>query len=57
MQSIGTGVVNIAPGDCFELIARQTSGSTKNVVDDEFTWFALEPIFNSERPESRDFGR
>lgn len=44
MQSIGTGVVNIAPGDCFELIARQTSGSTKNVVDDELTWFALEMV-------------
>ena len=44
VQSIGTGVVNIAPGDCFELIARQTSGSTKNVAADELTWFAIEVV-------------
>ena len=25
------GVVNVGPGDYYELIARQTSGSTKNV--------------------------
>jgi hypothetical protein len=31
-QSIGTGVVDVQPGDYFELIARQTSGSTKNVA-------------------------
>jgi hypothetical protein len=37
VQSIGTAVVDVTPGDYFELIARQTSGSTKNVVDDELT--------------------
>jgi hypothetical protein len=29
-------------GYYFELIARQTSGSPKNVAADELTWFALE---------------
>ena len=37
VQSIGTGVVNVTPGDSFELIARQTSGSTMNVADEELT--------------------
>jgi hypothetical protein len=33
-SSISARVVHVAPGDHFELIARQTSGSTKNVVAD-----------------------
>jgi hypothetical protein len=44
VQCIGTGVVNVTPGDYFELIARQTSTSTKNVADDELTWFAIEVV-------------
>ena len=39
-QSIGITVVDVTPGDFFELIAFQTSGSTKNVAADELTWFA-----------------
>jgi hypothetical protein len=34
----------VTPGDYFKLIARQTSGSTKNLADDELTWFALEVV-------------
>jgi hypothetical protein len=44
VQSIGSAVVNVTPGDYFELIARQTSGSTKNVAADELTWFAIEVL-------------
>ena len=44
MQSIGSAVVDATPGDYFELIARQTSGVTKNVAADEFTWFAIEVV-------------
>jgi hypothetical protein len=44
VQSIGTGVVNATPGDYFELVARQTSGSTRNVAADELTWFAIEVV-------------
>jgi hypothetical protein len=44
VQSIGTGVVDVTPGDYFELIARQTSASTKNVTADELTWFAIEVV-------------
>jgi hypothetical protein len=43
-QSIGTSVVEVTPSDHFELIARQTSGSTKNVAADELTWFAVEVV-------------
>jgi hypothetical protein len=32
------------PGDDFELVARQTSGATKDVVADELTWFAIEVV-------------
>ena len=32
-----------AARDYFEIIVRQTSGSTKNVAADELTWFAVEP--------------
>jgi hypothetical protein len=42
VQSIGSAVVDVTPGDYFEIIVRQTSGSTKNVAADELTWFALE---------------
>jgi hypothetical protein len=42
VESIRTGVVNVTPGDYFELVARQTSGSTKNAATDELTWFAIE---------------
>ena len=43
-RGIGTGVVNVTLGDYFELIARQTSGSTKNVAADELSWFAIEVV-------------
>jgi len=38
VQGIGSAVVDVAPGDYFELIARQTSASTKNVAADELTY-------------------
>jgi hypothetical protein len=44
IQNIGTGVVNPIPGDYFELIVRQTSGSTRNVAANELTWFAIEVV-------------
>jgi hypothetical protein len=44
VQSIGTGVVAVTPGDYFELIARQTSGATKNIAADELTWVAIEVV-------------
>jgi hypothetical protein len=37
VQSIRSAVVVVTPGDYFEFIARQTSGSTKNVAADELT--------------------
>ena len=39
-----SAVVQVTPGDYFELIVRQTSGSTKNVAADELTWFAIEVV-------------
>ena len=44
VQGIGSAVVEVTPGDYFELIARQTSASTKNVAADELTWFAIEVV-------------
>ena len=44
VQSIGTIAVQSRPGDYIELIARQTSGSAKNVAADELTWFATELV-------------
>jgi hypothetical protein len=44
VQSIGSAVVDVAPGDYFELVARQTSAATKNVAADELTWFAIEVV-------------
>ena len=44
VQSIGSAVVDVTPGDYFELIARQTSASTKNVAADELTWFTIEVV-------------
>jgi hypothetical protein len=44
VQSIGSAVVDVTPGDYFQLIARQTSGSTENVAADELTWFAIEVV-------------
>jgi hypothetical protein len=44
MQSLGTGMVEVTSGDYCELVARQTSASTKNVAADEFTWFAIEVV-------------
>jgi hypothetical protein len=44
VQSIGSAVVDVTPGDYFELVARQTSPSTKNVAADELTWFAIEVV-------------
>ena len=41
VRNIGSAVIDVTPGDYFELIARQTSGSTKNVAADELTWFAI----------------
>jgi hypothetical protein len=37
-------VVNVGAGDYFELIARQTPGSAKNVAADELTWFEIEVV-------------
>jgi hypothetical protein len=42
VQSIGRAVVEVTLGDYVELIARQTSGATKDVAADELTWFAIE---------------
>ena len=44
VQSIGSAVVDVTPGDYFELIARQTSGATKNLAADELTWFAVDLV-------------
>jgi hypothetical protein len=44
VQDIGSAVVDLTPGDYFELIARQTSGSTKYVAADELTWLAIEVV-------------
>jgi hypothetical protein len=44
VQSIGTAVVHVTPGDHFELVCRQTSGSTKTVPADELSWFAIEVV-------------
>jgi hypothetical protein len=44
VQGIGSAVVDVTPGDYFELVARQTSASTKNVAADELTWFAIEVV-------------
>ena len=44
VRGIGSAVVDVTPRDHFELIARQTSGSTKNVAADELTWFAIEVV-------------
>jgi hypothetical protein len=51
MQSIGTGLVDVQPSDYFELIARQTSGSTKNVAAHELTWFTIEVVESERRPK------
>jgi hypothetical protein len=37
-------VVDVTPGDYFELIARQTSGAAKDVSANEFTWLAIEVV-------------
>jgi hypothetical protein len=39
-EAIGSAVIDITPGDRFELIARQTSASTKNIAAHELTWDA-----------------
>jgi hypothetical protein len=44
MQSIGSAVVDVTPGDYFELLVRQTSGATKNVAANELTWLAIEVV-------------
>ena len=44
VQGISSAVVDVTPGNYFELIARQASGSTKNVAADELTWFAIEMV-------------
>ena len=44
VQGIGSAVVDVTPGDDFELTAHQTSASTKNVAADELTWFAIEVV-------------
>jgi hypothetical protein len=44
VQGIASAVVEVTPGDHFELIARQASSSTKNVAADERTWFAVEVV-------------
>jgi hypothetical protein len=37
-------VVEVTPADCFELIACQTSGVTKDVAANELTRFAIEVV-------------
>jgi hypothetical protein len=44
VQSIGSAVVDVTPGDYFEFIAQQTSGSSKSVAANEHTWFAIEAV-------------
>jgi hypothetical protein len=44
VQSLGSAVVDVTAGEYFELIARQSSGATKNVAADELTWFAIEVV-------------
>jgi hypothetical protein len=44
VPNVGTAVVDVTPGDYFELIASQTSGSTNSVAADELTWFAIEVV-------------
>jgi hypothetical protein len=44
VQSIGSAVGDVTPGDYFQLIARQTSGSPKYVAAEELTWFAIEVV-------------
>ena len=44
VQGIGSAVAHVTPGDYFDLIARQTSGATKNLAADELTWFAIEVV-------------
>jgi hypothetical protein len=44
LQSIGRAVIDVTPGDYFELIAPPTFGATKNVAANELTWFALEVV-------------
>jgi hypothetical protein len=44
LQSIGRAVIDVTPGDYFQLIAPPTSGATKNVAANELTWFALEVV-------------
>jgi hypothetical protein len=39
VQSIGSAVVDVSGDGYLELIARQTSGSTKNVAADQLTRF------------------
>jgi hypothetical protein len=36
--------VDVSPGDYFEPIARQTSGSTENVAANQLTWSAIEVV-------------
>ena len=50
VQGIGSAVVDVTPGDDFELIAHQTSASTKKVAADELTWFAIGGGWSSEVP-------
>ena len=44
VEGIGSAVVDVTASDYFELIALQTSASTKNVTADELTWFAIEVV-------------
>ena len=44
VQSIGTSMINVAPGNYFELVARQTFAPTKNVPADKLTGFAIEVV-------------
>jgi hypothetical protein len=44
VQSMGSAVFEVTPGDDFELIARQTAGSAKNVAADELTRSAIEIV-------------
>jgi hypothetical protein len=43
---VNSAVLNVSPGDYFELMAYQSSGGTLNVIDsaDNLTWFTMEII-------------
>jgi hypothetical protein len=43
-MNVATGAVEVTAGDYFELIVRQSSGSSINIVNSDNTWFSLEIV-------------